>query len=303
MVLPVKGGPAAKSRLGWPHLAPGLALAMAGDCLDAVLATPGVRRAVVVTGDAAAADLARGLGADVVDEPVDEPVDLADGGTASRPADTVETVRTAGTAGTAGTAAGGDTSLRRAVAAGVDRCTGPTAVLLADLPCLRPQDLGAALHAVDVAFAGGAASVVVPDADGVGTVLLAGRSPADVVPRFGGASAAAHRADGAVVLAPDLPGLRRDVDTLAALAQAVALGLGPRTAATLPSVQTTVLGFDPETGTGTVVTDDGVELELAPGALEGSGLRHLRPGQRVTCVQVPGTPPRVSGLRILGVSA
>lgn len=40
--------------------------------------------------------------------------------------------------------------------------------------------------------------------------------------------------------------------------------------------------YDATTATGTCVLDDGTEVDIAPGALTGSGLRHLRPGQRVT---------------------
>jgi cold shock CspA family protein len=46
-------------------------------------------------------------------------------------------------------------------------------------------------------------------------------------------------------------------------------------------MQATVSGFDPGTRSGRVLLDDGIELDFAPAALEGSGLRLLRPGQRV----------------------
>jgi hypothetical protein len=46
-------------------------------------------------------------------------------------------------------------------------------------------------------------------------------------------------------------------------------------------VQATVRGYDPGTRSGTVFTDDGTVLEFGAGALAGSGLRLLRPGQRV----------------------
>jgi 2-phospho-L-lactate guanylyltransferase len=267
LVLPVKGGPGAKSRLGLGGRAPHVALAMSMDCLEAVLACPSVARVVVVTGDAATRDAASALGADVVADPP----------------------------------AGG--GLTAAIGAGLASVAGPAAVLLPDLPCLRPEDLTHALEEVREALARGSSSAFVPDADGIGTVLLAGPDPAALRPRFGGASAAAHEADGATRLELGLPRLRRDVDTPAALAQALRLRVGRRTAATLAIVQTTVLTFDPLSGAGTVVTDDGVELDLAQDALTGSGLRHLRPGQRVTCELVPG--PRgedlVTGVRIVGI--
>lgn len=46
-------------------------------------------------------------------------------------------------------------------------------------------------------------------------------------------------------------------------------------------MQATVSSFDPATRTGAVLLDDGVEVPFAADALNGSGLRLLRPGQRV----------------------
>ena len=46
-------------------------------------------------------------------------------------------------------------------------------------------------------------------------------------------------------------------------------------------VQATVRHYDPTTGAGTVLLDDGRELLFPGSALEGSGLRLLRLGQRV----------------------
>ena len=46
-------------------------------------------------------------------------------------------------------------------------------------------------------------------------------------------------------------------------------------------MQATVSSFDPTTSAGAVLLDDGVELPFAAAALEGSGMRLLRPGQRV----------------------
>jgi 2-phospho-L-lactate guanylyltransferase len=110
-------------------------------------------------------------------------------------------------------------------------CAGPTGVLLADLPALRPEDLAVALAAVDARLRDEAASMaVVPDKEGTGTVLLAARAPADLDPAFGPDSLAEHVRRGAVALDLDLPGLRRDVDTPADLDAALALGVGPRTA-------------------------------------------------------------------------
>lgn len=46
-------------------------------------------------------------------------------------------------------------------------------------------------------------------------------------------------------------------------------------------MQATVMTFDPETSTGTVVTDDGHTLAFGAAAFVSGGLRLVRPGQRV----------------------
>jgi 2-phospho-L-lactate guanylyltransferase len=46
-------------------------------------------------------------------------------------------------------------------------------------------------------------------------------------------------------------------------------------------VQATVAGFDPATGSGTVLTDDGRRIPFDGDAFAAGGLRLLRPGQRV----------------------
>jgi 2-phospho-L-lactate guanylyltransferase len=46
-------------------------------------------------------------------------------------------------------------------------------------------------------------------------------------------------------------------------------------------VQGTVASFDPETGAGTVLLDDGTEVAFPASAFAASGLRLLRVGQRV----------------------
>lgn len=95
--------------------------------------------------------------------------------------------------------------------------------LCADLPALRPGDLDAALAAV------GDHPAYVPDAAGVGTTLYT--APLDRFdPHFGPASRAAH-AETAYEITPAAPSLRRDVDDLADLAAASAMGVGERTAA------------------------------------------------------------------------
>lgn len=98
------------------------------------------------------------------------------------------------------------------------------AVLLGDLPALRPDDLRVALRTAEKHEA-----AFVPDAEGAGTVLLCGTVP----PSFGPASAAAHAAQGAVRLELERPGLRRDVDDAVSLREAHELGVGPATRAVL----------------------------------------------------------------------
>ena len=157
------------------------------------------------------------------------------------------------------------------------------AALAADLPALRPEELAAAL---DAATRAGTRSYV-PDADGTGTVLLAARAGTDLNPRFGPGSAAAHARSGALPLAGDWPGLRRDVDTPADLAAALGLGVGRYTAELVSAtrygdgVQGTVATFDADTGAGSVLLDDGSEVRFPAEAFARSGLRLLRIGQRV----------------------
>ncbi len=192
VVLPVKGGLAAKSRLG---AIPGLAEAIAADTLDAVAACAVTARMLVVTTDRAAARVASLAGADVVAER------LPGAGLLAAVGD--------------GVAAAG---------------AGPVAVLLADLPALRPEDLATALRAAGAALADRPMAAV-PDAEGVGTVLLAAARGSDLDPAFGPGSLAKHRSRGAIVLDLALPRLRRDVDTAAELAEALGLGCGHRTTA------------------------------------------------------------------------
>lgn len=119
--------------------------------------------------------------------------------------------------------------LLAAVAAGLAALPSgaPSAVLLGDLPALRPSELDEALAAAaahDRAF--------VPDAEGSGTALIVARAGVLHAPAFGPDSAAGHRATGYVELSlPAGSGLRRDVDTIEQLRAAASLVLGPRTRA------------------------------------------------------------------------
>ncbi len=200
LVLPVKGGPSAKSRLvGAPVDRRLLASAFALDCVASAVATPGVTTVVVVCDDPRMAEDVAALGGRAVAE--------------SRPG------------------AGLLDAIRDGVASLPPGA--PAAVLLADVPAVRPEDLRRCLAAAELALEAGSRQAFVPDAEGTGTVLLAAARSDRLAPRFGPASARAHAADGAARLDLDLPRLRRDVDSWQALQHAATLGLGPRTAAVL----------------------------------------------------------------------
>lgn len=97
--------------------------------------------------------------------------------------------------------------------------------LCADLPSLRAADLDLALSRTARTRPG-----FVPDADGTGTTMyVAGYDEFD--PRFGPGSRDAHLGTGAEELLDVPPSVRRDVDDLDDLDQAIALGVGPSTAA------------------------------------------------------------------------
>jgi 2-phospho-L-lactate guanylyltransferase len=100
----------------------------------------------------------------------------------------------------------------------------PTAVVVADLPCLRPDDLGTVLSA-----AAQGRMVFVASCDG-GTTILAARDPSRLVTRFGSGSAAAHRRWYRDVSSEVGVGCRLDMDTVDALAWGHRIGLGRRTA-------------------------------------------------------------------------
>ncbi|WP_228461651.1 2-phospho-L-lactate guanylyltransferase [Gordonia spumicola] len=200
VVLAVKALDDAKSRLRPLPRAhddrPTLVAAMLADTLDAVTAI-GPRRVVVVSPDARVHEIAAGAGATAVDEPVDAPA--------------------------------GWTPLNAALARGAAATDASVIVYLqADLPALGPDSLRAALDAA--ASLDDAPAAFVADRDGSGTAMLV--AVRGFAPLFGGGSARAHRAAGAVELDPDRlrwPDLRTDIDTPADLAAARSLGLGPRT--------------------------------------------------------------------------
>lgn len=192
MVIPVKRSEIAKSRLE-PALGPWrvrLAQAFAADTVAAVRACPAVGR-IVVVGDEMGAN-AELPGADLVRDP-------------SRGAD-----------------------MNAAVLAGLHAAQAdphrPVAVVAADLPALRPAELTDALtHAAMLSLG------VVGDTEQLGTTMLASTKPWSLTPRFGNGSYARHLGDGARPVAAG-PGLMRDIDVPEHITQAVALGVGPRTA-------------------------------------------------------------------------
>ncbi|RFU40320.1 2-phospho-L-lactate guanylyltransferase [Actinomadura logoneensis] len=197
LVVPVKVLARAKTRMadGAGRHREALALAVAGDTVAAALSCDRVRAVIVVTDDPLPAAELAALGATVVP---DEP----------------------------------DAGLNPALVHGAGRGrelhpdTGVGA-LSADLPALRPAELARALDA-----ASGAAEAFVPDAARVGTTLYTARPGVPFAPAFGGGSRAAHLARGARELVlPGIDSVRRDVDTPADLRAALALGVGPRTAA------------------------------------------------------------------------
>ena len=202
LVIPVKVLAHAKSRLTGLAGArrPELALALAADTVAAAVGCPEVAAVIVVSDDPAAAAELTGLGAHVVPDEPDDGLNpaLVHGATVA-------------------------SALRPAAATGA---------LAADLPALRPAELGRALRA-----AAGWPEAFVPDAAGSGTTLYTAAPGSRFQPRFGPGSRRRHRSAGVTELdLADVPGLRRDVDTPADLNSAAGLGLGPRMAAIAPQL-------------------------------------------------------------------
>lgn len=107
------------------------------------------------------------------------------------------------------------------------------AVLMSDVPALAAADLDAALR-----LASRYRMAVVPDAAGTGTVMLTAGPGATPDPHFGAGSHARHRAAGMKTLIMDSAVTpRRDMDTPADLAAALALGVGPHTRSVLDALR------------------------------------------------------------------
>jgi 2-phospho-L-lactate guanylyltransferase len=199
VVVPVKRTSVAKSRLRGPAAAfrRDLALAFAADTVAAAARCRRVNGVLVVTDDAVAREVLAPLGAVVVP---DEP------GSGLNPA----------------LLHGAAQARRRWPTCGV-------ALLSADLPALRAGELERALAAAE-----GHPRAFVCDTAGTGTVLVTAATSTTVACAFGRRSRARHRVLGlSEVDPPDIPGLRRDVDTDVDLADAERLGVGAATRAVL----------------------------------------------------------------------
>jgi 2-phospho-L-lactate guanylyltransferase len=183
-VLPVKRFGAAKQRLG-DDLAEGtrraLAEAMVTDVLIALRRSDAVDEVLVVTGESAAAALAAGYDAAVIDDPADE---------------------------------GHSAAALRGVAAAVERGAERVVLVPGDCPALDPIELDSLLgEAGD-----GPEVLVVPDRHGSGTNALVLTPPGVMAPAFGPDSRPRHEQlaaeAGAGVRVVELPSLGLDVDTV-----------------------------------------------------------------------------------------
>ncbi len=195
VLVPVKPPAFAKSRLRdlGDQARRDLATAFAVDTVSAAVACPVVDRVLVVTDDH---ELARGL--------ADLGVEVLPDGTSD---DLNGTLRLAAA----------EMARRRPELHLVALC--------ADLPALRPDELTLALAAAQ-----GPGMAFVADADGVGTTVVVAADLDAFRPAFGPGSRQRHLDAGArEVEGVDVPSLRRDVDDRDSLAEAVRLGVGPRT--------------------------------------------------------------------------
>ena len=215
-VVPVKGTPEAKSRLGDLPDRGGLADAFALDTVAALLDTPLIGQVFVVTADEAIAARLAELGAVIVPEVRFDPTGQADQGDRRGQTDR------------------GDQRgpLNAAIRQGTDaaRAAFPgrgIAVVTGDLPALTVADVEAALG-----LAAAHPLSMVADEEGTGTTALLALAGVSFSPRFGPGSRAAHEASGHVPLGlPPTASIRRDVDTVDNLAEALHHGVGAHTSA------------------------------------------------------------------------
>jgi 2-phospho-L-lactate/phosphoenolpyruvate guanylyltransferase len=201
-VVPVKPLGLAKSRLALPAAhRQALALAFALDTVAALTETAYVVGVLVVTSDETVADRVARLGVRVTD----------DRGTGLGPA-VREGIRVA-------TSWHPDSGV---------------AVVPGDLPCLSSRDVIAVVS--DAGAERGGPGAFVPDRAGTGTTILVQGSGLPALTRYGPDSAARHRALGLRPLDGAPAGARHDVDTLADLRAAVALGAGTETRAVVAAL-------------------------------------------------------------------
>lgn len=181
-ILPVKRFGAAKQRLGAgieeERRAP-LVTAMLADSLEGVLAARTIGRTIVVSGEPAAAEVALGTGAEVIEDPSD---------------------------------LGHTEAALLGIAAALD--TGAPAVVLlpGDCPLVDPRDLDSLLTALPSRYV-----AVVPDRHGTGTNALVLSPPDAIRPAFGEGSrerhVAAARDAGVPFAVEEVPSLGLDIDT------------------------------------------------------------------------------------------
>ena len=201
LLVPMKPLDRAKGRLAVepPPLRAELVLAMACDTVTAASTCPLVDVVLVVADSAAGLDPLQRLGATVVVDPQARGL-------------------------------GGDHGLNESLcyAAGVAGARDSDygiASLVADVAAVTPDQLTRVLRAASLHERS-----FVPDAAGVGTTLVASRHWATFLPEYGEQSRQRHVLAGfAEITEPDINGLRLDVDTIADLAAAAALGAGPQT--------------------------------------------------------------------------
>jgi 2-phospho-L-lactate guanylyltransferase len=238
-VVPVKGSAGAKSRLGQlPENFPArgdLAEAFALDTVAALLASPSVEQVLVVTADPVAAAPLAALGARIVPEPPYTFPAAVSGAPGASAAPAVPAVSAASGASSAGAGRG---PLNAAIAEGIRVAhelwpLSHVGVLTGDLPALTVADVERALTQ-----AAGHDRAMVADEEGTGTTTLLARAGLAVTPLFGPGSRAAHEASGHRPL--DLPAsasIRRDVDTVADLAEVLRRGVGVHTSALIARSQ------------------------------------------------------------------
>ncbi len=124
----------------------------------------------------------------------------------------------------------------RSAAAHIDN-SGRVLAIMGDLPCVRAADVADLVVAAEAALvAGDAPGVFVGDTAGTGTTCV--YAPVTGFhPAFGRRSRARHRAAGLAELRLDsLSRLRRDVDSLPDLADALRIGAGPNTTAAVAAL-------------------------------------------------------------------